>query len=793
MIIQEPVFITLKDGTRLAAKLWRPEGPPVPAVLEYLPYRFRDGTRGRDQAMHGWIAGQGYACLRVDIRGMGESEGLLHDEYSAQELADGVEVVGWIARQDWCDGQVAMMGISWSGFNALQIAALQPPALKTVIPVGFTDDRYETDVHYIGGLISKDNFDWSATMLAQNDLPPDPATFGPGWREEWLKRAEANTPWAHHWFAHQCRDAYWQHGSVCQDYAAIQVPVYAVSGWADNYAEAVPRLLAGLNVPARGLIGPWAHSYPHDVTVQPAIGWLQEVIRWLDHWLKHRDTGIMEEPFLRVWMQDPMPPATCYTHRPGRWVGEDHWPSPHIQDLTLALEGETLRPTGQTTAFKAANPVQEEAPPLPPGQVPPFHPIPAAPAQAGAPTPAEPPGAVAPGGPTSPPLPAAPAQAGAPTPAEPPGAVAPGAPTSPPLPAAPLRPRASTEAGTPPRSCPEQANPFHPIPAAPAQAGASTSGATGSAPSASSQAQPRSILSPLWVGLTAGEVGRYGEDADWPPDQRMDDGGSLVWLSPPLTERLEIMGAPRVTLQLSADKPLAQVCVRLNDVSPQGPRARVTLGLLNLTHRDSHAHPSPLTPGQVYEVTVELDDIAQAFPPGHQIGLSLSTSYYPIAHPGPELARVTIHGGTLHLPHRPPRPETLRPFDAPTSAPRTPERHEEVPTVPRRVTMDLLSGRYGVDFPRWTYRTVMEDIATAVTSEGHVRHEITEGDPLSAVTTTEYRVTIDRHGILAGHHSKGRLTCDATHFRLETQLTVTENGQTIFARQWDERFARDFQ
>lgn len=449
------------------------------------------------------------------------------------------------------------------------------------------------------------------------------------------------------------------------------MPVYAVSGWADNYSEAVPRLLAGLSVPARGLVGPWAHSYPHDVTVAPVIGWLQEVVRWLDHWLKGRDTGIMDEPALRVWMQEPMPPATCYTHRPGRWVGEETWPSPRIADLALQMDGAAL---------------------------------------------------------------------------------------------------------TPPPS------PFFAGPGAPATAGASTEA-------------PRAILSPLWVGLTAGEVGRYGEDADWPPDQRMDDGGALVWLSPPLTERLEILGAPRVTLQLSADKPVAQVCLRLNDVSPEGPRARVTVGLLNLTHRDSHEDPTPLTPGQVYTVTVELDDIAQAFPPGHQIGLSLSTSYYPIAHPGPEMARVTIHGGTLHLPQRPPRPEDaqLRPFDPPTQAPRTPERHETVPTLPRRVTMDLLSGRYAVDFPRWTYKTVMEDVATTVTSSGHVRHEITEGDPLSAETFTEYRVTLERHGVIAGHHSKGRLSCTATHFRLETELTVSENGTTIFQRQWDERFARDCQ
>ncbi len=138
-------------------------------------------------------------------------------------------------------------------------------------------------------------------------------------------------------WTHQRRDAYWQQGSICQDFSRIKIPVYAVSGWADNYSESVPRLMAGLTCPRLGLIGPWAHSFPHDVTVQPAIGWLQEALRWLDHWLKGQDTGIMDEPMLRVWMQDPVPPQTCYLERPGRWVGEPTWPSPHITNQTLPL------------------------------------------------------------------------------------------------------------------------------------------------------------------------------------------------------------------------------------------------------------------------------------------------------------------------------------------------------------------------------------------------------------------------------------------------------------------------
>ena len=654
----ENIFIPMPDGIRLAATLWLPETTEkVPAILEYLPYRKREGSRGRDHAMHGYLAGHGYACVRLDIRGTGDSDGLIDDEYTPQEQADGVAAIAWLAAQGWCDGQVAMYGISWGGFNGLQIAALRPPALKTIITVGSTDDRYATDIHWIGGCLSKDNFDWSATMFAMNDLPPDPVIVGDRWRDMWQARIASNQPWANTWFRHQRRDDFWKQGSVAEDLSRITIPVFAVSGWADNYSESVPRLLAGLKGPRKGLIGPWAHSFPHDVTVEPAIGWLQEVVRWCDHWLRGIDTGLMQEPMYRVWMQDHVRAQTCYRDRPGRWVAEHSWPSPRTQWQRHFLD--------------------------------PQHRL-----------------------------------------------------------------------GPDPK--------------------------TGHA----------SICSPLWVGLTAGEVGRYGADADWPPDQRMDDGGSLVFVSEPMPEKTEILGAPQLHLRFSVDKPQALVAVRLNCVAPDGQSTRITVGLLNLTHRDSHEHAAALVRGQVYDAVVDLDDTAYAIPPGHRIAVSLSTTYWPIAWPSPQLATLTLHTAQswLDLPVRPfdRADATLRPFGPPQSAPRSPETEVATPSAfPRAVRHDLLSGVMTVDFPRWTYETHMPDIATTSRSAGYARHIITDGDPLSARSEVGYSVDLERSGVKASHISTGVLTCDATHFRLQTNLTVLENDAPIFQRSWDERIARD--
>lgn len=348
--VDENVWIPMRDGVRLAAKIWRPvssDDEPVPGILEYIPYRKRDLTAARDSIHHPYLAGHGYACVRVDLRGTGESGGVLADEYLEQEHLDAEEVLEWISAQPWCTGRTGMMGISWGGFNSLQVAARKPPSLGAIVISSFTDDRYSDDMHYMGGALLSDNIAESATMFAYATLPPDPALVGDRWREMWLERLENCSLWVGNWLEHQRRDEYWTRASVCENYSGVQVPVLASSGWADGYSNAVARLLGNLDVPRKGLIGPWSHRYPHLGEPGPAIGYLQEVVRWWDHWLKDVDNGVMDGPMLRTWMQESVPPSTAYDDRPGRWVGEPSWPSPHVEPTEFPLAPHRIGSPGE--------------------------------------------------------------------------------------------------------------------------------------------------------------------------------------------------------------------------------------------------------------------------------------------------------------------------------------------------------------------------------------------------------------------------------------------------------------
>jgi len=336
----ENCFIPLADGTRLAARIWMPadvETQPAPALLEYIPYRKRDGTRTRDEPMHGYFAAQGYVSCRVDMRGSGDSDGLMDDEYLPLEQQDAVEVIAWIAAQPWCSGAVGMFGKSWGGFNCLQVAAHRPPALKAIISLNSTDDRYADDIHYMGGCLLNDNLWWATIMLAYQARPADPDIVGPGWQAQWRERMQHLPFFPALWAAHPHRDTYWRQGSICEDFGALDCAVMAVGGWADAYTNAVPRLLAGLKGPRLGIIGPWAHLYPQDGVPAPAIGFLQEATRWWDHWLKGIDRGIMAEPMLRAWIEEAIPPSTTITVSPGRWVGEPVWPPADAQPRRFHL------------------------------------------------------------------------------------------------------------------------------------------------------------------------------------------------------------------------------------------------------------------------------------------------------------------------------------------------------------------------------------------------------------------------------------------------------------------------
>ena len=337
--------IVMRDGTRLSARFWCPVDAvddPVPVILEYLPYRKRDGTCARDALTHPYFAERGYACLRVDIRGNGDSHGLMTDEYTQQELDDAVEVIQWAAAQPWCNGRVGMMGISWGGFNGLQVAAMAPDPLKAVITLCSTVDRFADDIHYKGGCLLNENLGWGATMWSYSSRAPDPA-LRPDWREMWLDRLEYEPFLPSTWLRHQNRDAYWQHGSVCESYGTIKAKVLAIGGWGDAYKNAVPQIVQ--NIPgSKGIIGPWVHKYPHFAVPEPRIGFLQETLRWWDKWLKDQPTDVESDPDLRTYLMDGVRPATWYTDRPGKWLADPQserrvW---HLTQDGLGSEPEAL-------------------------------------------------------------------------------------------------------------------------------------------------------------------------------------------------------------------------------------------------------------------------------------------------------------------------------------------------------------------------------------------------------------------------------------------------------------------
>ena len=330
--VTEHLWVSMPDGCRLSAKLWLPVGAdqePVPAILEYIPYRKGDGTANRDQVIHAYFAGHGYAGIRVDMRGTGDSEGIQFDEYLPIEQEDGQAVLTWIASQNWCTGAVGMMGISWGGVAALQAATYRHPALKAILPVCASDDRYYDDGSYYLGCLSGQTIGWGAVMFGRNARPPDPVVAGEGWREQWLSRMSEPPLFLETWLRHQRRDSYWLQGTVQGQYDRIQCPVYAVTGWADCWPNTVLRLLENLptSLPKKGTIGPWGHAYPHHGMPKPAIGFLQEALRWWDRWLRGMDNGIDQESRLNAYIQERVPPDAGHSTRPGRWVSELQWPN----------------------------------------------------------------------------------------------------------------------------------------------------------------------------------------------------------------------------------------------------------------------------------------------------------------------------------------------------------------------------------------------------------------------------------------------------------------------------------
>ena len=651
--ILDPVWIPMADGTRLAARIWLPPGAraePVPAVLEYLPYRRRDGTLARDEITYPWLAARGYAGVRVDIRGNGDSGGMMDDEYSEAELSDGEAVIAWIAAQPWCNGAVGMIGISWGGFNGLQLAARAPAALKAAVAICFSDDRYADDIHYMGGSLLTENMMWSSQMLAYSSRPPDPAIVGPQWRDIWRKRIEAQPLLAETWLRHQRRDGYWRRGSACEDFSAVKAAVLAVGGWADAYSNAVPRTLAGLGGPAAGLVGPWAHKYPNTAWPGPRIGFLHECKAWFDRYLKgHKE--VPTPPSYRFFIKDSIMPARAVETQPGRWAAERHWPSPRIVPRQWSLAADGLR-EGEGTGGGLLTVAT---------------------------------------------------------------------------------PQTLGRAGQ--RFCP---------------------------------------------GMRSRD-----ELAD---DQRPDDAESLALDSAPLDEGIDIVGAARLQLRGIPDQATGLVVARLCDVRPDGGSAFITMGVLNLTHRDGHDRVVPMTPGAPFEAEVAFNDIAYHLPAGHRLRLAISTSYWPMIWPAAHPLALLVEGAAsaLSVPVRPadadagtspPQfapPEDTRAGGHDTLRAETSERADEVlPDGTRRLRLVNDGGK-------------QRHHATGIEIGRHVTEtwDIHPGEPLSARTEARWVFEVGRGDWQTRTESHTVMTCDATHFHLHACLTAHEGDTMVARRDW---------
>lgn len=660
-VVEHPDWgIVMPDGTRLSARIWLPEDAeanPVPAILEHLPYRKRDGTTARDALTHPYLAGHGYACIRVDMCGNGDSEGIMEDEYTEAELQDACDVIAWAAAQPWCNGRVGMMGISWGGFNALQVAAMRPEALKAVVTLCSTDDRYADDIHYKGGLLLNENMGWGATMLSYSSRPPDPAVVGEKWRAMWLERLRSEPFLPALWLHHQRRDAYWKRGSVCEDFSAIKAATLAVGGWGDGYKNAVSRLVAGIQpyAPAKGIVGPWIHKYPHFAVPNPAIGFLQEALRWWDRWLKDEPTGVEDDPAMRLYVMESEPPRDWYTERKGRWIAEAAWPSPGIvtKELRLGTEG-TLA----------------EAAPL---------------------------------------------------------------------------------------------------------------------------GEPLLIATPQDCGLAGGEYCAIWLGPELPGDQRPDDEKSACFDGEPLEGPLDIVGGPVIRLMLSADRPNAMVAVRLNDIAPDGASTRITYGVLNLTHRDSHEHPEPVIPGDPMEIVVRLDDVAYRIAAGHRLRVAVSTAYWPLVWPSPEPVTLTLAEGILELPIRAAGDEGEVRFAEPEGA-----APWAVETLRKSSNLRRVEREDGPAGEKVRLRIVDDFGAVRDSAHGLVIDEtarelwtIEPDDPLSAHGETHWTQIRSRGDWRIRTEATTWMRSDAETFRVGGRIEAYEGEELVFEQNFDETIPRD--
>lgn len=645
------ILFTVRYGTappvRLAGHFWYNRdtvalGKKCPAIVELNPYRRRDGMMTRDSEMYPWFAYNDYLCFRVDLQGSGDSEGVLGDEYSDEELSYCVQVIRQIAGHPWCNGKVGMMGESWSAINSLMVAGRDdcPEALKAVIVNCGNDDRYGDDIHYMGGAMMQDNAGWSSSMFGWLAQPPDPVVVGDRWKPLWRRRIRNAGFWFSRWGAHQTRDSYWKRASVRDHYEKVKVPVLILSGWQDGYKNPVDRVVRGLTaagMPVAGLIGAWGHGYPFRGYPGPRIDWLPyAVTHWWDRWLKGQTPPAETElPQLTVWLGKSREPAnsTCYDD-PGRWVAEDaDWPS-RVKEVVFY-------PSPENRLSRAK-------------------------------------------------------------------------------------------------------------------------------PSDHSTCVGSSDILDATAMLETSSYGSCGND-DLPGDLAASDEHSIHFDSDALPSSLDCFGYPVANLNLSCDREIASIAVRLCEVSPDtGASHLVTYSFFNLCYRDGDmSTPKRIEPGVPFPVKIPLNLMGHTFRKGWRIRLSISPSFFPTMWQGSEEATITLHTGgfdtfaasTLVIPGRKAREADARmkellPPDAdvtlvdsedyvPTTA--DPERQggntrtvESIDVGGRKATLV----KKVVDGGRWQYGGPLQGLwVDQVSTENY---KIFDDDPMSLVCFTTCKTVMER-------------------------------------------------
>jgi putative CocE/NonD family hydrolase len=663
------VMIPMRDGVRLAADLYMPDGaaPRVhPArgwdkfsvVMEYIPYR-KDEVNPQRAEFYTFLPQHGYVVARVDIRGTGGSEGVNVDEYTLQEQQDGYDAIEWLAAQEWCDGKVNMMGASYGGFTSLQVASHQPPHLTSIIPVYFTDDRYTDDCHYRGGLLRLyyDIGFYGNFMNVRNSLPSYPEWSGADWAKIWEQHLAANEPYYLKWLVHQTDGPYWRPGSVRDFPERIQCPVFMIGGWRDGYPNPPLRLYQALSVPRKVLIGPWNHTMPNAAIPGPRIDYLPEVVRWLDYWCKGVQNGVMDEPPVVVYEQHYQEPVVDRLDTVGVWRAEMSYPPPGAVEKILHL-GESHQLLDQP------------------------------------------------------------------------------------------RPEGTREG--------QDEFAYHPT-----------------------------------VGVTAG-LWSGGVPFGLPGDQRLDEAFSLVYTTPPLDEDVTILGWPHAVLHVSSTATVIGFAASLSDVAPDGASHLVAKGMLNGTRRQSFTNPEPLTPGEIYELDIEIDCVCWKFSKGHCIRLSIANADWPNVWPTPEPALSHIYHGSdyrsrLILPVVPALGSAAPPQFKPSRT--TVSLHSDAPRPPTwQVNTDLLSGQ--VTFSMALAGEARVNDSTVVRRENTISCHVDPRNPAQASAQGRGVHTIVRPNTVIEGSSDLLVQATRTHFHVAIDVNIRINDAAHFSKRWVESIER---